>query len=258
LGKAESIVIEDLVVGSPLWEALTTPKLPGVDVFHPHEPQPHWWIEFPQQPLQYWDKFSTRLRGKFRQRATRLGAVRCFRSVDQVPPFLAMAHEICANRRQARGSDMPVANSPRELAFWKLAAHHGGMRSYVLEHENRPVAFALAEQWNQRLVYRQIGYDQAYADYHPGQALLYRVLQDVIERDCPKVVDLGVGDVDDKGVFANQQVLTGPIVLVRSSWRPRAAMQMDLLRRKTSNALRAGLRHLGRLTRVRRLHRTKP
>jgi CelD/BcsL family acetyltransferase involved in cellulose biosynthesis len=254
-GKAESVFVEDLDVASPLWEALTRTKLRGVEVFFPEEPQPHWWIRFPEPPEKYWDHFSSKTRSKFRQKARKIEEFRCFRGEHEVEEFLAKAHQIGTNTWQSKRLGTRIANSPEEIAFWKLIAHHGAMRSYVLAHAGRPAAFALAEQWRQRMIPQEIGYDQSHSEHSPGTVLLFRILQNLIERDCPRAFDFGYGDADYKHLFGNHQVLSAPIVLVRSSFRPLAVMWTDWLRRRTSRVLRTGLRKVGVLERVRRRYR---
>src|SRR5262245_22288138 len=59
-GEADRILFEDVELGSPLRNVLARAQDHGVAVLYPSDPQPHWWIRFPDSPDDYWKKFSGR------------------------------------------------------------------------------------------------------------------------------------------------------------------------------------------------------
>jgi hypothetical protein len=254
-GETDSLLVEDLEVDSPLWKALTARNTYGVRAFLPTPPQPHWSIRLPERPEDYWNQFHGRTLSKLRQKARKMGALRCYRTAEEVEEFLGIASQIGNRTWQARRLGTRVTDAPDELGYWKAVARRGAMRSYVLEHEQRPAAFALASQWKGWLYYHEIGYDQALGGYSPGTVLLFRILQDLIERDCPRIFDFGFGDADYKRIFCNHQVASSSLVLVRGALLPLSLMWADRLRGDGARACRAALRRLGLHTRFRQRYR---
>jgi CelD/BcsL family acetyltransferase involved in cellulose biosynthesis len=228
----------------------------GVAVFYPSPPQPHWWIEFPDRPDQYWKQLSGETRRNLRKNTNRLKhAVRSFTAVADVPELLEKAHRISRQSWQAKRLGLRVRNDSQEVRLWESIASLGALRSYVLEQDGQPLAFQLALQWKGCLVLEETGYDAAYRNCSPGSVLTFRILEDLIARDTPRLIDFGFGDAPYKGSLCNRQTLSGPVYLVRRSWRPMTVMWLGQIRSTLSQRLRAVFKALRVLSVVRRVYR---
>ena len=76
--------------------------------------------------------------------------------------------------------------------------------------ERCPVAFVLGTYWNGHYTYERIAYDQAYRSKSPGSILLYRVLEELISTDTPRVFDFTAGEADEPPAKATASVSTPP------------------------------------------------
>src|SRR5207249_4733299 len=112
---------------------------------------------------------------------------------EQVDEFLDQAHRVSRQSWQAKRLGVRIRNTPEERAYYEFLASQGALRSYVLEHRGRPVAFEFGIQWNGRFVFEETGYDAAFAGHSPGTVLLFRILEDLIARDTPELLDFGYG-----------------------------------------------------------------
>jgi CelD/BcsL family acetyltransferase involved in cellulose biosynthesis len=248
----ECLYLEDLEVGSPMRDALVGRRRSGIVVLQTRPPEGHWWIRFPERPEAYWDQFSGRTRSKFRQKSRKLGALRCFQTEDEVQSFFGQAREVSESSWQSKRLGLRISAGRDEIGFWKTVARLGAMRSYILEHEDKPVAFALAAQWNGTLSYEEIAFDPEYADLSPGTVLLFRILQDVVERDPVRKFDFGIGDAEYKHLFANHQTQSGPVLVIRRRLRPIVAAGLAAIRQRASGLARAGLQNSWLLRAARR------
>src|SRR5262249_52303843 len=179
----------------------------------------------------------------------------CYREKEEVPLFLDKAHQVSLRTWQSKRLGLRIENSPEVRKFWEGVASLGAMRSYVLEQDGRPLAFMLGIQWKGRFVSEEIGYDQDYAAFAPGKVLHFRLLDDLIARDTPALLDFGSGDNEYKRVFGNQQTMSGPALLVRRAWRPMAVAWLSRVRHRVGQRLRGGLLRVGLLSTVRKLLR---
>lgn len=254
-GQTDCIYIEDVEVETPLWKAVHKRRR-GFVAFHPSTPQPHWWIDFPVKPEEYWRKFSKKTRYNLRSSARKLDhAVVCYRDVAPVVEFLEKAAAVSANSWQGHRLGPRINREPQTIHFWRTVASLGALRAYVLEHEGQPIAFHLAVQWKGCFMVIEIGYDKRYAASSPGLVLLYRILEDLVSRDTPKTLDFGFGDAEYKRVFGTRQTASGPVLLVRRKCRCLIPMWLQGGRRRVSLACRWALGRLGLKGIVRRWYR---
>jgi CelD/BcsL family acetyltransferase involved in cellulose biosynthesis len=257
-GQVDQMLFEDLEVNSPLWKALANLRQTGVSVSYPCAPQPHWWIRFPKVPQDYWKKFSHKRRYNLRSSVKKLRhQVICYRSQQEVATFLEKAFHVSQKSWQTRRLGLRIENSFQERKYWESVATQGAYRSYILAQDAQPIAFMLGIQWQGTFVSEEIGYDPAHADFAPGTVLHFRVLEDLIASDTPAMVDFGFGDNVYKQVFGNHQTLSGPVLVSRRAWRPSLVIWSQRMRSKAGQVLRAGLRHSGGITTVRRLYRRR-
>lgn len=257
--QAKCIVFNDVEVDSPLRRVLNDcNRDPDLAVFCPSEPLPHWWVRFPENPQDYWKQFSKKTRYNFRYRAKHLDhSLVCITDKRDVRAFLDKVHQLCQQTWQHQRLGMSLGHTDAERHFWERVADLGALRAYLLEHDGRPIAYATGYQWKDHYTYEHTGYDPAYAAKSPGQVLLYRILEDLVARQTPKLFDFGYGHSEYKEMFANHQTLSGPMVLVRRALRPMAIMRLDQTSRFLARSSRAVLKRLGVLSLLRQLHRRR-
>jgi CelD/BcsL family acetyltransferase involved in cellulose biosynthesis len=254
-GQEQCLTIEDLDTESPLWSALHALNGRQYAVFHRRVPEPHWWLDFPENPADYWQKFSTRTRKKFRHRKRELGArLVSYRSPDQVPALFAQMDEVWNQSWKAeRGRSKPRTD---EVARdrWQRLAGMGALRGYVLEHEGKPIAFRRTIQWNGTLVLEETAYVESMAAASPGTILLQEVIDDLIANNTPRRVDFGFGDVAHKRLFGTRQRMSGSVTVVpRRAW-PMAVMCTDAFKRRAIVAVKAALINLGAMSVAEQIH----
>jgi hypothetical protein len=253
-GDADCLFFEDVEVGSTLWDALADAKeQPGVTLLYPAEPQAHWWIRFPERSEDYWKAFSHRTRNTFRRRQKKFShTITCFQGPNEAGAFLDKAHEVSKKSWQSQKLGLRIRNGPEERSYWETIAAHGAMRSYLLEHEGNPCAFMLASQWNGCFLPEEIAYDPAHAAFAAGTVLLLGILQDLLARDTPRLLDFGFGDNEYKRVFGNEQRMSGPVLLVRRSWKVNTALRVSRFCGKVATWASRRMRSVGILSWLRK------
>jgi len=254
--EADYILFRDLDIHSPMREALLqASQQRRFHLVEPSDPMPHWWIRFPEKPEQYWSQFSKKTRYNFRYRAKHLDhTVRCLRTVGEVSEFVQKVKSLVCRTWQHRRLEV-LFDVEERLEAWKQLAAAGAFRSYLLEQGDRLVAFAMGMQWKGLYIYEETGYDPLDAPKSPGQVLLYRVIEDLIARDTPQLLDFGFGDSEYKRIYANHQTTSGPLALVRQGPLPLALMSLFRARSLAGRAARRTLEKLGILSTIRHLYR---
>ena len=255
--RVECVYIEDLEVGSALRAALDEAGAQGrACVCYPSQPEPHWWVEFPQPARDYWKRFSGKSWYDVRSKARKLKhSVATFTRAEQVPAFLAQAHEVSKQSWQARRLGLRMTNTPEQKWFYDFLAARGALRSYILEQDGKPVAFECGIQWGGCFTFEETGYDRAYAQQSPGMVLMLRVLEDLVARDAPALCDFGYGDAPYKQLFGTRQTFSGPVMLVRRGLRPSAVLGLQRLGRSLIRGSRAALHKVRLLTHLRSRYR---
>jgi CelD/BcsL family acetyltransferase involved in cellulose biosynthesis len=257
--RAECILVEDLESPSPLWNELV--QVAGkrqLRISQPGELQTHRWIVFPEDPQEYWTKFSTKSRNTLRRRMTHFE--HSFTRIDraeQVAEFLSKAKAISLKSWQGRRLGVRVQDDEKDRGEFMLLAREGALRCYLLEHDKSPVAFIFGAQFDHNFVYEETGFDSDYADSSPGEILFCRMLEDFVAHNCPRVFDFGRGDAEYKRRFANQQTTSGPLLLTGNSLKPRIGLAVNRARMWADQNGRALLRKIGLYERIRRLYRRK-
>lgn len=218
-------------------------------------PSPYWWIRFPGKPEEYWSQFSKKSRYNFRYRAKHLEhTVRCVRDADEVEDYARRVDDLISRTWQYKRLGYRL-DIPQKVELWRAMAKLGALRSYLLQQGDRTIAFATGFQWKGQFTYEETGYDPELAAKSPGQVLLYRVIEDLIARETPKVLDFGYGDNEYKRIYANHQTTSGPLVVVRNAVVPCAAVRAAQLRSATGRAARTLLAKAGVMSLIRHLHR---
>ncbi len=218
-------------------------------------PAPHRWIRFPDRPEEYWSQFSKKTRYNFRYRAKHLEhTVRRIEAPEEIEEFVKLIDGLISRTWQHHRLGLKI-DIGQKLELWREIAKLGAFRSYLLMQGDRAIAFAMGVQWKGRFTYEDTGYDQEFAAKSPGQVLLYRVIEDLIAQDTPRLLDFGYGENEYKRIYSNHETLSGPVVIVRNAMFPCMAVRASQLRSATGRAARAMLARTGAMSLVRHLHR---
>src|SRR5262249_13634379 len=157
----------------------------------------HWWIDFPDDPATYWQRFHGKTWRDIRSKARKLKyELRCFHRPEDVLEFLAKANHISTRSWQCKSLGCRIHNSSEERNFLEFVASRSALRSYILEQDGRLLAFQMATQWKGVFTFIETGYDPEYAPYSPGIVLFLRLLEDLTAHDPPKICDFGLGHSD--------------------------------------------------------------
>jgi CelD/BcsL family acetyltransferase involved in cellulose biosynthesis len=257
-GQTEAVILEDVEMGGSLHQAaMNCVASDGHIALHPiAQPQPHWWIDFPESPADYWKKFSGKTRHYFRSTAKKLehSLVR-FTTGDDVARFLQQAEQVSQRSWQAKRLGPRVIDGPEARRSLERLSRLGAFRSYILEQRGRPIAFALCRQWNGKFDYQEIGYDVDFGEFSPGTVLLYRLLEDLIAHDSPRLFDFDSGEAEYKRMFGNRQTQSGPIILTRRAWRYSLIFGLHRSSSKTASRLRSWVGTSKSYKLLRRLYR---
>lgn len=255
---ADCIYVDDLDQDTPLWQAMHERKGSGEAlVAQPRPAQSHWRIRFPETASQYWKSISGKSRYKARLAARRLShEVWRYNGPQDVDAFLTAAGQVSERSWQGKRLGLRLGPSERFRAHFQALARLGALRSYVLHHEERPVAFVYGWQWNGRFEYEEIAYDPALADHAPGRVLLYRILEDLIADRTPQQLDFGCGDAEYKRSFGTHESTSGPLVIASNSVKTQLWSGLHQTRAVVDRGMRELLQRTGLYEQARRIYRS--
>jgi hypothetical protein len=258
-GQAPFVFFEVVHEDSPLWKALSAFDGASGPCLRPLVPaQPHWRIDFPSPASDYWNMFTRKSKYNLRRLSRLLEhELVCYREPDQVSELVAQATAVSKRSWQGRRHGLRVNESPAFHQYWRRLAALGAMRCYVLRHQGAPAAFALGVQWQDQYLFEETAFDTALAHLSPGRVLLFRMLQDLIETETPRVFDFGYGDGEYKQFFGNAQTRSQGFLLTPSSVKWRLALGLHETSRKSRDYLRQSLSALGLWRWLRRRYRMK-
>ncbi len=260
--RLQFLLLEDVDERSVLWRSLAELDDGSVCVFVPDPFQARLRIRLPRSADQYWSRFPSRtrcgLRRKVRRAASRVQRVT---EPDQVADFLRHAHRVSLHTWQTRQLGLRVKNDQRERLLLTALAELRALRSYLLWHDDQPVAFVVGTQFNGWYDYEEVGYDSRFAHLSPGQVLLVQMLDDLFEHDPPQWFDFGGGDAEYKRTFATDESRSGNVLLLpqgstttlaTATWRCRQALGRAARRALAAAGLWRKVRHWSRRGRTRR------
>ncbi len=250
--RADFLLIEDLDQQASLTRRANA--LPsGWNRFVPNGEQARLRIRFSETRHGYWDQFSKKTLGTFRRKLKKFGETRLERitSADQVPEFLAHAHEISRQTWQSRTLGLRIRNSDAERASLTALADAGLLRSYLWYSNGEPAAFCIGNQAHGVFNYEEVGYATKFARFSPGQMLVVQMIEDLLVHDRPEWFDFGGGDADYKRMFANHTSTSGTVWITPPAWKPRLSLAWIQGGRAVKQAARRTAAALGFATAVR-------
>ncbi len=238
-GGGRFLLLEDVETGSDMWRLAFDAA--GRQTIVPRGLAPRHWIRFPEDPGEYWSRFTSKTRNTFRRKRKRFPGLRwrAYRTPQDVPEFVRAAHMVSRATWQSRRLGLRIHDDEAEREWLGAIAEAGGLRSYVLFSHDEPAAFLLGFQTGGTFIYEEVGYAEHFGRYSAGQVLLLEVLDDLFAHDCPERLDFGAGDADYKRQFANETTASGHVTIV-----PRHGLRFTLrLLATATRGLRALVRH---------------
>ncbi|MDA0834758.1 MAG: GNAT family N-acetyltransferase [Planctomycetota bacterium] len=219
--RSQMVLIEDLDVESPLSQYVNSHLPQSWHQFAPRGWQTRHRLHFPSTSRQsYWDKFSSKTRNTFRRGNKKIGNIRIARVTEPsgVVDFLRDAHRVSLETWQSQTLGLRIKNDERELTTFGAMATMGAFRSYLLYREEQPIAFVMGTQSHGTFLMNELGYDQAYSRYSPGQVLLVHILDDLIDDPEISQLDFGFGHAGYKEIFGTHLSRSADIWLMPENW----------------------------------------
>ena len=250
---ADFLLIEDLDEQSSLHQAVQKQATDGFRLFAARDIQARWRINFPDSEEDYWKTFSSRTRRAFRTRLKRFGQTRLERitNIDQIPAFLAAAHEISKQSWQSRQFGLRIRNDQSELEQLSVLARHGFLRSYLWQVEGEPAAFAICHQHADYFRYEEIAYCARFSPLSPGETMLQQIVEDLYRHDLPHRFDFGGGDAEYKRRFGNLESRSQTLWLVPPTWRAGSSLAYLNICRGLRSSVRGLVKTCGLATKAR-------
>jgi len=134
-----------------------------------------------------------------------------FHLPDDWEPFIEPLEQLAASCWQARYLEHGL-----DLKELGRLASFGWVRLFILAAGEKFVAFVLCYQGKDSLIREQSGYDPIYANFYPGEVLLYKMMERLYETERPAVIDFGVGEGYHKRMVANDVTMVDSILVLRS------------------------------------------
>lgn len=260
-GAGDYLLFEDVEIGSPLWEQLHTLPQSGARRYYLRSVTPHWWIRFPEgsdrDPDRYWkSQFSGKSRQTLRRKLRKFEhTLRRYTERHEVEAFLAAASEVSRRSWQAKRIGPRMRDNDAERRRLKALADVGALRSYVLEHGDRPVAFLTGMQWAGRFLFDEAGFDSEFRSGSPGTVLLTRAIEDLLRERPPELLDFGLGDLPHKHQFGNMVHDSAPVMFVVRAVRPTLVIGAAYAGRRLFEGTRGILRRAGVYESIQRMYR---
>ena len=145
-----------------------------------------------------------------------------FTKPSEMPQFLMQAAAISHQTFQAKLFSLGLLDTPERQRHLHQTAMDGNARGYLLKLDGKAIAFAWCRRKNDRLIYDIIGYLPDQAEYSPGMALLYLILEDLFNIQAYTALDFGSGYAQYKSMFATSEELSADAFIFRLKYKNRA------------------------------------
>lgn len=234
-------------------QTFNTPQFLAV---HSNTPQPRWRMKLPDSVDAYWsDQFRGKTRSTLRRKRKKLGGYRISvaSAPHQVADFLVNACEVSRDTWQTKQLGLRVKNSLQEQRVFTAMAERGWFRGYLMELENRPIAFVINTTIHGYVNYEETGFLDTYQDRSPGTVLVSEMIDDLIRDGGFHTLDFGKGHAQYKQLFSNDESTSEDLWLLPSGIS--GSMTEKLMRASdaTSSLLRTALQKTGTEPFIRRL-----
>jgi len=130
--------------------------------------------------------------------------LKCFKSEDDVEPFLSQMDDIYINTWQSSTFGYQSRLTDLEINQNKSLAKLGCFKCYILLASQIPIAFVRGYLFKSKYYYEEIGYKQDWAKYNPGSVLNFLMLEHLMSDESRvKELNFGYGENTYKQVFSN-------------------------------------------------------
>lgn len=206
----DAVNLYELALASALYQASTAGGLgarlsPGVRDVHPH-----WLIDFPESFEAYLGQFKSKTRSTLKRKARQFDnafdvSLKIYREADDVEEFLSIGQKISEQTYQW-DLGVRLLNDRGTLERYRLNARRGELRCYAMFADDTPVAFMRGNIVNGIYHYGSPGFLTSYSKWSPGNVMLLRVIEDLIENTDCRRFDFGMGGdfTGYKSMFGNR------------------------------------------------------
>lgn len=215
-----------------------------------------WEIELSSAPQGYAETLSAATRKGVRRTAVRLEqvfgdrlSIRAFRESAELEVFLGDIETVAAKTYQRR-LGVGYLGDARQRARMEMLMERGWLRAYILYLDGDPIAFELGELYRGRFRSLAGGYDSAYGSHRVGAHLLVKTIEELARDPAAAVFDFGHGDAAYKGKLAHVGRDETDFLLYARRPRPVWINFARTALLELSYGLKAGLRHLALLNRL--------
>lgn len=203
--------------------------------------------------FQYLKKFSKKSRGNLQRSVKKFAPasggsadIREYRNPSEIKRFRDIAVTIshASYKSETRWGFREDESFAREL---ELAAEAGRVRGYVLMSGNEPAAYVFCRIDHDVIIYKHIGYNEAFAASSPGTVLLYLMLERLFDQKEFRLLDFdGLEYYAYKEFFSTRAVRCARVVwfqpriqeialfgahwVLTSAWRFASALRHHLWR----------------------------
>ena len=202
-------------------------------------------IQLPENLDQYLASLSPSTRQNLRRTTRRFfedGRARVVK-VDQpcdVAKLLDWLDQIHCNSWQGRTFRRSSRNSDSQRRLLEDVATQGWLQSYVLLHDEQPVAFEHGYRYRGVYYGLDCAYDQNWSSAGPGSILIFLVIQELMTEGGVTALDFGFGDMPYKRSFSNLEHDAATVYFVpRNRWR--LILKLQTILNSTYDVLRAAL-----------------
>lgn len=130
--------------------------------------------------------------------------LKCFKSEDDVEPFLSQMDDIYKNTWQSSAFGAQSRLTDLEINQNKSLAKLGCFKCYILLASKIPIAFVRGYLYKSKYYYEEIGYKQDWEKYNPGSVLNFLMLEHLMgDQSSAKELNFGYGENIYKQVFSN-------------------------------------------------------
>ncbi len=220
----QCIYMDSVPTDSNIWKMLYCGADSHEDaiLYNPDGVRPYHSLEIPESLDEYLSRFKSKKRYNIQRQVKALtqfggGNLQLVRIefVDQVDDFMKGAVSVARRSWQQQRIGSRIDDSIEWRNKLTDLAERQLLRSYLLTCNGNPCAFVYGYQYKDVYHYVEIAYDESYAKYSPGVALLFLLIEDLILHRRPARMNFGVGDALYKREFGSIHAEDASILLMR-------------------------------------------
>ena len=148
--------------------------------------------------------------------------VRCYRTADEMPAFVAAASLVSRKSYQHRLLDAGLPEDAAARAEMEKLAAADQVRAFLLFRDGRPVAYLYMPIAGDTLIYAYLGYDPEDAELSPGTVLQIEAIRMLAEEGRYGRLDFTEGEGQHKRLFSTGGIACADVLLLRPTLGNRA------------------------------------